>query len=226
MAIAELMVSQVPSQIPITLIGSTLFNNTNQVVIVGNDQQLQSNTLSLNAGSSLELPPPGPYWVSSQAPCMLQVLPGKVNFFTAASNIANDVTVVNSTPIEVEVANSTPFNVLQQSTYKAISVADALAPIDTTPQSNGNFGVGFTPLLQNLSTPIILRSYNFTQTGSVAGYVGLSVTANTSGMVQYGSATANKPWTSGEYLLSIGSSLYFYSSVALTGFLTLGYTTL
>lgn len=226
MAISELFVSQNATQVPITLIGSTIINNTNQVVTIGNDFQLQSNTLTLNGGSSLELPPPGPYWIQSQSPCMLQVMPGKVQYFTAASNVANDVTVVNSSPIEVAVTNTVPFNVLQQSTYKAISVADSLAPIDTTSQSNGVFVAGFTPVITNLSGSIILRSYNFAQQGSAVVYVGLAFTANTSGIFKFGNAANNRPWDRGDYLMLPGSNLYLYCSGSIEGFLTLGYTTL
>ena len=228
MAIVSLSVGTGPVQVPTSLIGSTVINNSQQIIIFGNDDTLQHDTVSLQAGSSLFLPPPGPYWCASTAPTSIEVLPGQAHFFTSSSNIANDVLVTNTNPIPTEVSNALPIPVSSSSQKLGLNIADSLAPADQPGLSNASFLAGFTPIFNPFNNNVIIRSASFTQDGSTAGLVGLSTTANTAQLFRVGSATANRPWEDfGTGLwIPAGSALYFWCSVAVTGYFTYALTNL
>lgn len=228
MAIVSLSVGTEPIQVPVSIVGSTVINNSQQIIIFGNDQYLQHDTVSLQPGSSLFLPPPGPYWSATTAPTTIEVLPGQAHFFTSSSNVANDVLVQNTSPIPTEVSNSAPIPISAVSTKLGLSFADSVAPADQPGVSQSAFVAGFTPIFSPFNNSVIMRSASFTQDGSTAGLVGLSTTANTAQLFRVGSATANRPWEDfGTGLwIPAGSALYFWCSVAVTGYFTYALTNL
>ena len=120
-------------------------------------------------------------------------------------------------------------NVTNTSTKLSLDIADSVAPSDTPVISNSNFAIGFTPILSNISTDININTATFIQTSTtVTGQVGLSTTANTSGLFLIGNATANNPFPplNKGIVIPSGSTIYFYCSAALTGILSFLYTTL
>lgn len=221
-------VGTAPVQVPVSMIGSTVINNSQQIIIFGNDQFLQHDIISLQPGSSLFLPPPGPYWASTTSPTTIEVLPGQSHFFTSSSNIANDVLVQNTSPIPTEISNTSPISISAVSSKLGLSFADSVAPADQPGVSQSSFIAGFTPIFTPFNNNVIIRSASFTQDGTTAGLVGLSTTANLAQLFRVGSATANRPWEdfgSGLYLAS-GSSMYFWCSANVTGYLTYALTNL
>lgn len=155
------------------------------------------------------------------------ILLSSTNNVTVSGGTLNTYIVGSDAILDVSGSNVNT-NVTNTSTKLALDIADSVAPSDTPVISNSSFAIGFTPILSNIATDININTATFVQTGTTAGQIGLSTTANTSGLFLIGNATANNPFPplNKGIVIPSGSTIYFYCSAALSGILSFLYTTL